>query len=310
MVVTPAAIVVIGPRLEALDIRRWLRRVLNRPEPMAKPVSQLFWYRSTKAVMRRAIPVGVAIIAVLVMLGAPFSANPVRQPRRPGAPADRLGPPGRDLLREDFAEQLIPASASSSRRLTVRPGPNWIDTAPNCAGCPTSLWFPPPAARSSTATGWARPRRRPASPTAVPSVGPAAPRRCSRHLPGAAGPAACRCDTGGPRCFSTGGAQINRDIVAAVTSRMPLVLSLMRFTFVVLFLLTGSLVLPLKALVLNVLSLSAAFGALVWVFQEGHLGALGNDPDRNHGGQRPGPDVLRGLRVVDGLRGVPVGANP
>ena len=49
-------------------------------------------------------------------------------------------------------------------------------------------------------------------------------------------------------------------------------------TFVLLFLLTGSLVLPLKAIVLNVLSLSAAFGALVWVFQEGHLGALGTTP--------------------------------
>ena len=41
------------------------------------------------------------------------------------------------------------------------------------------------------------------------------------------------------------------------------------------FLLTGSVVLPLKALVLNVLSLTAAFGALVWIFQDGHLGALG-----------------------------------
>jgi RND superfamily putative drug exporter len=34
-------------------------------------------------------------------------------------------------------------------------------------------------------------------------------------------------------------------------------------------------VLPLKALLLNVLSLSAAFGALVWIFQDGHLGAFG-----------------------------------
>ena len=42
-----------------------------------------------------------------------------------------------------------------------------------------------------------------------------------------------------------------------------------------LFLLTGSVVMPLKALVLNVLSLTAAFGALVWIFQDGHLGALG-----------------------------------
>ena len=45
-----------------------------------------------------------------------------------------------------------------------------------------------------------------------------------------------------------------------------------------LFLLTGSVMLPLKALVLNVLSLTAAFGALVWIFQDGHLGALGTTP--------------------------------
>jgi RND superfamily putative drug exporter len=76
-----------------------------------------------------------------------------------------------------------------------------------------------------------------------------------------------------------GGAQVNRDCVAAITSRMPVVLGLIGvITFVLLFLLTGSIVLPLKAIVLNLLSLSAAFGALVWVFQEGHLGALGTTP--------------------------------
>ena len=59
----------------------------------------------------------------------------------------------------------------------------------------------------------------------------------------------------------------------------PLVLAVIAaITFVLLFLLTGSVILPLKALVLNVLSLTAAFGALVWIFQEGHLGALGTTP--------------------------------
>jgi RND superfamily putative drug exporter len=57
---------------------------------------------------------------------------------------------------------------------------------------------------------------------------------------------------------------------------LPLVLGVIAaITFVLLFVLTGSVVLPLKALVLNVLSLTAAFGALVWIFQDGHLGALG-----------------------------------
>ena len=81
---------------------------------------------------------------------------------------------------------------------------------------------------------------------------------------------------GGNRVLVGGVAQIASDIVHAVTSRMPWVLALIGvITFVLLFGLTGSLVLPLKALALNVLSLSAAFGALVWIFQEGHLGAFG-----------------------------------
>jgi len=43
-------------------------------------------------------------------------------------------------------------------------------------------------------------------------------------------------------------------------------------TFVILFLLLGSIVLPIKAMVMNLLSVSGSFGALVWIFQEGHLG--------------------------------------
>ena len=47
-------------------------------------------------------------------------------------------------------------------------------------------------------------------------------------------------------------------------------------TFVLLFLAFGSVVLPVKALVMNVLSLGASFGALVWIFQEGHLSGFLN----------------------------------
>jgi len=73
-----------------------------------------------------------------------------------------------------------------------------------------------------------------------------------------------------------GVAQNNVDSVASITSRLPIVLGVIAvITFVLLFLITGSVVLPLKALVLNILSLTAAFGALVWVFQDGHLGGLG-----------------------------------
>ncbi|MEU8322841.1 MMPL family transporter [Nonomuraea sp. NPDC048881] len=70
------------------------------------------------------------------------------------------------------------------------------------------------------------------------------------------------------------------DYRASVVDRLPLVLTLMLgVTFAVLFLMTGSLVLPLKATLLNVLSLGVMFGAVVWIFQEGHLsGLLGFTP--------------------------------
>jgi RND superfamily putative drug exporter len=65
-----------------------------------------------------------------------------------------------------------------------------------------------------------------------------------------------------------------------LASRVPVVLGFVALaTFVLLFLFTGSVVVPVKALVMNVLSLGASFGALVWVFQDGHLsGVLGFDP--------------------------------
>ncbi|HET9848356.1 MAG TPA: MMPL family transporter [Candidatus Dormibacteraeota bacterium] len=47
-------------------------------------------------------------------------------------------------------------------------------------------------------------------------------------------------------------------------------------TYLVLFFLTGSLVLPLKAVLMNVISIGASFGALVWIFQQGHLSSLLN----------------------------------
>jgi RND superfamily putative drug exporter len=50
-------------------------------------------------------------------------------------------------------------------------------------------------------------------------------------------------------------------------------------TLVLLFLMTGSIAIPVKAVVMNVLSLGASFGALVWVFQDGNLsGLLAFDP--------------------------------
>jgi putative drug exporter of the RND superfamily len=78
----------------------------------------------------------------------------------------------------------------------------------------------------------------------------------------------------------TGPAAFLVDYRDSLTGRLPYALALIGLaTFALLFLMTGSVVVPAKAIVMNVLSLGASFGALVWVFQDGHLsGLLGFDP--------------------------------
>jgi RND superfamily putative drug exporter len=67
------------------------------------------------------------------------------------------------------------------------------------------------------------------------------------------------------------------DSKAGLFSKLPLALLIIAaITFVLMFLMFGSVVVPAKAVVLNLLSLSATFGAMVWIFQEGHFAsALG-----------------------------------
>jgi putative drug exporter of the RND superfamily len=69
----------------------------------------------------------------------------------------------------------------------------------------------------------------------------------------------------------TGFTAIDLDTVNFIVERTPTAVAwVMLATIVVLFVLLGSVVLPLKAVVMNLLSISASFGALVWVFQDGH----------------------------------------
>ena len=69
------------------------------------------------------------------------------------------------------------------------------------------------------------------------------------------------------------------DIKTRLTERLPLAAMLViTATLVLLFLMTGSIVVPIKAVVMNILSLGASFGALAWIFQDGHFsGILGFD---------------------------------
>ena len=80
--------------------------------------------------------------------------------------------------------------------------------------------------------------------------------------------------------LATGSTAFDLDIVNFILQRTPVaVATVILITYVVLFLLTGSVVLPLKAVLTNLFSISASFGAMVWIFQEGHLsGLLGFTP--------------------------------
>lgn len=81
----------------------------------------------------------------------------------------------------------------------------------------------------------------------------------------------------GGRKLVTGTTAAGLDEVAWIAAHSPAAAGfVVGVTYVVLFLLAGSLLLPLKAVLTNLLSLAAAFGAIVWIFQEGHLSGLLN----------------------------------
>jgi len=277
VVVTPAAIVLLGDRLDSLDVRRLGRRLLSRPEPALRPVEQMFFYRSTKFVMQHAIAIGVAIIALLLILGAPFLGI------KWGYSDDRVLPNSAsarqvgDQVRSDFAvdstanvtvvipditgvtpDELNRYAAQLSRVPDVSsvsaPGGTFVGgSVVGPASAPTAI----KDGSAFFTVGSTAPLFSPASETQLD------------RLHALAGP-------GGQHVQMTGTAQINRDGCEAITSRLPTVLGVIAaITLVLLFLLTGSVVLPLKALLLNALSLTATFGALVWIFQDGHLGAFG-----------------------------------
>jgi len=81
--------------------------------------------------------------------------------------------------------------------------------------------------------------------------------------------------------FEVGGVAANTlDTNEMIKQRIPYAVGIVvAATFVLLFMMTGSIAIPIKAVVMNMLSLGASFGALVWIFQDGHLsGLLGFDP--------------------------------
>ncbi len=277
LTVTPAALVLLGPRIDAWDVRRLGRRILGRPNQQRCSPERGFWYRWTKGVVHHAVPIGLAVTALLLFLGLPFFGIKF------GYPDDRLLPPSAsarqvsDELRTEFAMNsiddvivvlpdaagLAPAQLDRyAAQLSRIPGITSVSSPGGAyADC---IRTGAPSAATGIANGSAfltvnstAPLYSQASETQLDLLHMVAP-------------------PSGRAVEFTGWAQLDRDTGAAVSSFLPLVLSVIAVvTCVLVFLFTGSIVVPLTTLVLNVLSLTAAFGALVWVFQDGHLGGLG-----------------------------------
>jgi RND superfamily putative drug exporter len=263
--VLPAVLGVLGPLVD------WGR--LFRPR--VREVTAGFWYRRARGVMRRPVRVIVAVVGLLVVLGLPFSRIQL------GLIDARVLPAGTPVRTVDSALRAGFTNAETSALTVVAGG----------TGNPATLTGPidryagslsrvPGVSRVDALTGAYRAGVRVPGPTAmsarfatptatwlsvVPSVDPLSPagEAVVHAVRGAAAPFPVV--VGGPS------AQLV-DTKAAILNRLPLALLIIAVTtFVLLFLMVGSLLVPVKALALNILSLSATFGGLVWVFQDGHL---------------------------------------
>lgn len=286
VVVTPAAIALLGPRLDALDARRVVRRMLpprmrSWRDHQDKPTRSLFWYRSTRFVLHHAAPAGLGVVVLLLLLGSPFLGV------KWGFPDERVLPPSASARQvADMLDNEFPTGLGNSLSVVV-PDARGV-TGAELGRYAAALSRVPDVSSVTAPTGTfvaGKLAGPPAEPTGVAhgsafltvastaSLYSHASNIQLNRLHQVRGPA-------GRSVEMTGLAQINRDSVDVIGRWLPTVLALIALiTFTLLFLLTGSAVIPLQALVCNVLSLTAAFGAMVWIFQDGHLGALGTTPN-------------------------------
>jgi RND superfamily putative drug exporter len=268
IVLLPAVIKLLGPRIELAALPQHHRRDDERA----------FWYRRARWVMRRPVAVVLVVTAILVALGLPVLHLHVgdddARVLQPSSGASRAaaaikgGFPGNEgspiVVVSDgptTGTQQRGAVAAYAAALSGLPGVTRVDALTGHYSAGREVAGPDPAsARFGTEAGtWF---------SVVSSVEPVSP----------AGEALVNRVRGLPAPFPVlvGGAAAELvDSKGAVAAYLPYALGIIGLgTFVLLFLMVGSLLVPVKALVLNLLSLAATFGALVFVFQDGHLAGL------------------------------------
>lgn len=296
IVVLPAVLVLVGPKINAYDVRAGARRLLRRPEPVQRPEEDGVWFRLAHLVMKRPVAFGLTVVVILLALGAPFlKANfgyPDDRVLQSSQSARQVG----DDMRTNFT---LNAGASLAGISDLNPTSS---RARADLGTYTKAISEVPGV-SSVVSGAGLYKAGVLQPSHLTPAGQKAfwNTYVSQNAANATQGAARLDVTGSVDPFSkqgtqlvhdlravhingevitakwTGWAAFNVDAMAGLAHTLPLALGLIALsTFIVLFLFTGSIVVPLKALVMNTLSLTATFGAMVWVFQWGHLSSLLN----------------------------------
>ncbi|MBM4420049.1 MAG: MMPL family transporter [Chloroflexi bacterium] len=249
-----------------------------------------FWRRLASWVMRRPLLVLVPVMAFILATASPFlqlhmattdvTALPKEAPSRAGY--DRLIAefPGADTTNISVLARYADGSPLQPDRLTaLRALQTQLERLPNVTRVESVLSFPPevlaappeslpPAVRAPLAAARAQ------------SVGPHVVLFGVHTQRAASSDEAQRlvrdiralADPPGAEIMVTGTTAFDIDVVAFILERsVAAVAWIVAATYVVLFLLLGSVLLPLKAVLMNLLSISTSFGAMVFIFQQGHF---------------------------------------
>ncbi|MGX5657113.1 MMPL family transporter [Geodermatophilus nigrescens] len=257
----PALLAVLGPRVDALSLP-WHRRAV------ATVPGRGWWERVARGVMRRPVLVTVAVVGLLVVLALPFLRVQF------GAIDVRVLPAGTEsrVVAETIDEEF-PTSPSGPVTAVV----SLADPVDSPAGAAALESYVAdvaalPQVEGATVTGAEGMTARVSVAYAGDPVDADA-RALVGDVRGVPAPPGGEVLVGGESAVMT-------DLLDSLGSLLPwMALLVVGMTFVLLFLAFGSVVLPVKAVLMNVLSLGASFGALVWIFQDGHLsGPLGFTP--------------------------------
>jgi uncharacterized membrane protein YdfJ with MMPL/SSD domain len=298
----PAMLGMIGPRIERLRVRLPDRLVRGASEPPSgAPASGGFWARIASAVMARPVAVLLPILAMLLAFGVPFLGERSGLPGASVLPSSNQAaaawntletrfPAGEtspiDVLVTTTGNPLSSANATAlaqySARLADLRGVSRVDG-------PFSL--ADQNGKPMPATEIASVLRQPADvrPTALNALVAADVRGSTVHLqvisPLAGTPAGQTLvqtirdlGAGSGMSVAVGGADATAlDFLNGQNAQLPIAIVFILVAMALMLLVQfGSAVLPVKAVVMTLLSLTASFGALVWIFQDGNLsGVLG-----------------------------------